>query len=80
MKKLIFYIAFFILPFVIYSQNPPPPGLEDPPVTASIDKIDIVLFFTAIYIGVFFFFRKAKPKDKTPIIKRNMRRQSDKSN
>lgn len=69
MKKVIL-IGILLLPFICLSENPPPPGLEDPTPAASIDQIEIILFFTAIYLGVFFVYRKSKKKEEDSCLER----------
>ena len=64
MKKVIL-IAIILLHFICFSQsNPPPPGLEDEVPAVPIDQIEIILFFTAIYLGVYFIYRRPKKKNE----------------
>lgn len=69
MKK-IYSLLIFVIPFLTFSQGPPPPGLPDPlPAAAPINQIDSILFITAIFIGLYFTCKKMNlsiiPKKKT---------------
>ena len=57
MKKLVFYLIFF-MPIIAQSANPPPPGLPDEPVAAPINSMIFLLFTAGIAFGGYTIFKK----------------------
>jgi hypothetical protein len=57
MKKLAFYLIFLI-PIITLSQNLPPPGLPDDPVTVPVNSMLYILFTAAVLLGSYTIFKK----------------------
>lgn len=80
MKRILACTAL-LFHFLSFAQNPPAPGLEDPePPSLIINQIEIILFFTAIYLGVYFIFRKLKKKEENSFPEKKLQKESEKSN
>ncbi|WP_426486152.1 hypothetical protein [Flavobacterium sp. 2] len=63
MRKFVAF-ALLLLPLICFADNPPPPGLEDPVVAAPIDQIKGLLFFTAIFMGIYFIYSRGSKNNK----------------
>jgi len=59
MKKLVIYLMLFV-PFMALQANPPPPGLPDDPVPATIDSMIFILFTVGIAFGGYIILKKTR--------------------
>lgn len=56
MRKITF--ALLLLPAMMFAQDMPPPGLEDPVTEADIGQRTFILLITAVILGLYFVYKK----------------------